>query len=39
MAENSGDCREALETLRRAGRTVDRRGKSEVTSETLKSVF
>jgi len=30
VAENSGDCREALETLLRAGREADREGKSEI---------
>jgi len=39
VAENSGDCRKALERLLRAGREADQENLSEVTSETLKSVF
>jgi len=30
VAENSGDCREALETLLRAGRKADQEGRSKV---------
>ena len=33
VAENSGDCREALETLLRAGRRVDSDGRNELTIE------
>jgi cell division control protein 6 len=36
VAEKSGDCREALETLLRAGRKADQEGESEVTVESLE---
>jgi cell division control protein 6 len=36
VAEKSGDCREALETLLRAGRKADQDGAGEVTLETLE---
>ena len=35
VAENSGDCRNALESLLRAGRKADRDGKSEITVATV----
>ena len=39
VAENSGDCRKALQILLQAGREADQEDLSEVTSEILKSVF
>lgn len=36
VAENSGDCREALETLLRAGRRADREGNKSLSKESLK---
>lgn len=35
VAENSGDCRQALETLLRLGRKADQEGKSELSLELL----
>lgn len=35
VAEQSGDCRKALEILLRAGRTADQEGESELTLEHL----
>lgn len=36
VASTSGDCREALEILLRAGRKADQEGLDEVTTETLE---
>ncbi|WP_309484940.1 Cdc6/Cdc18 family protein [Halorhabdus salina] len=36
VAENSGDCREALEVLLRAGRQADREGRSKVTIKQIE---
>jgi cell division control protein 6 len=37
VAENSGDCREALETLLRAGRKADQKGLSEVSLNQIRT--
>jgi cell division control protein 6 len=35
VAENSSDCRKALESLLQAGREADQKGKSEITAATV----
>lgn len=39
VAEQSGDCRQALELLLRAGRKADREGKAEVTVDLVEGVI